>query len=71
MEVQELRKSVERKVLCLVALLISSNAYFVQRVIGSVDSTTAQVSALKEQVARIDAKLEDLREFQKAQWKRL
>ena len=53
----ELAKSLERKMFFFVALLIGSNAYFVQRVISSVDETTREVETLKEHVARIETEL--------------
>lgn len=71
MSTQELKRSIEHKLFFFVTLLVASNAYFVQRIISSVDMTTQQVNELKQQVARIETRIEDLAPVQKSRWKKL
>lgn len=52
-------KSWETQLCAVIALLIGSNAYFVQRIITQLDNTTSQVYLLREQVAHIETHLED------------
>lgn len=57
---KQIAKSWETHIVGIIGLLIASNAYFVQRVISQVDITTSQVSQLREQLGRVETKLENL-----------
>ncbi len=60
----------ESHLFAVLAILIGSNAYFVQRVISQLDLTTSQMHLLTEKVGRIEVHLEDLAEIKKAEWKK-